>query len=340
MAGSVKVSGTWRALVRPFVRVSGTWRNVTQAWVKVGGSWVLWFVALITDSFNRANTVTGLGTTDTGQSWLATRGNWFVSSNQARSDDTASNYPLASVEFGGQDGVTSLSVTPGVGPAFWVTDSGSWWASYAYTQSSTTTNCNGPATGNIYSSPITCVCGSQTSGSSSNCGGPATGLIYISQESCTCGSSYSGPVQDCYPLSESPYCTDIGGTIVGNQCCFTVTRYGCTATLQNVTLYGCSATQQSVTTTSHALRVVKSESNTVSTVGSDVTLASFPAAISVTTSGNTITSRAWSSANLTGLLGTNTQTPSSPVRGTKVGLVKAPSPSSQGSTADTFSAGA
>lgn len=340
MPANIKVSGTWRTAVRPFVKVAGTWRGATQAWVKVAGTWVLWFVALITDSFNRANTTTGLGTTDTGQSWLATRGNWFVNSNQAQSNDTASNYPLASVEFGSADTTVSLSVTPGVGPAFWVTDSGSWFASYAYTQTSTSVTCGGGPTGNIYSSPVACPCGSQTSGNTTNCGGGPTGLIYLSTPTCTCGSPYSGTVQDCVPLSEFPYCVDEGGYIVGDNCCFDLTRYGCTATQQTVTLYGCSDSEQTVTTTSHALRVVKSESNTVSTLGSDVTLASFPAAISVVTSNNTITARAWSNANLSGLLGTNTQTPSSPVKGTKVGLVKAPSPSAQGSTADTFSAGA
>jgi hypothetical protein len=57
----------------------------------------------------------------------------------------------------------------------------------------------------------------------------------------------------------------------------------------------------------------------------------------VSTVGNQITAKAYASAGLTSQLGSNIViTPTSPTKGTSVGIIKAPSPGSQGSTVDNF----
>lgn len=61
--------------------------------------------------------------------------------------------------------------------------------------------------------------------------------------------------------------------------------------------------------------------------------------MSVTTSGDTITVKAYSGSNLTSQVGSNwVQTPSSPTKGRKVGILRAPTTANQGSTVDNFSA--
>jgi hypothetical protein len=62
------------------------------------------------------------------------------------------------------------------------------------------------------------------------------------------------------------------------------------------------------------------------------------AAIWLQTSGDLITSKAYSDVAMTAQLGsTLTYTPTSPTKGTKVGIIKTPS-TTQGSTVDSFSA--
>jgi hypothetical protein len=61
--------------------------------------------------------------------------------------------------------------------------------------------------------------------------------------------------------------------------------------------------------------------------------------ILISTSSNTITAQAYSSAGLNSQVGsTLTYTPSSPTKGTKVGIIKTPSSANAGSTLDNFSA--
>ena len=85
----------------------------------------------ITDTFTRANTTTGLGTSTSGSLWSALRGNWIISSNKATSSDAPSSYPLTSVEVGKLEQtikVTDIGSGPGI--AFWVTDANNWWGAY------------------------------------------------------------------------------------------------------------------------------------------------------------------------------------------------------------------
>lgn len=84
--------------------------------------------------------------------------------------------------------------------------------------------------------------------------------------------------------------------------------------------------------------MLQSISGTVSTVISDFSVASLPAAIKVVTSGNSITEYAYSDTAMTTALGNTSTTPASPTRGSGVGIIKAPAAVTQGTTVDDFAA--
>lgn len=136
MPGSTKVNGSWKTASGLSVKVGGTWRTATSAFIKVGGVWKQWFASVITDNFSRSSTATGLGTSETGQPWTSLIGDWRVSgSNSAISDNSSA---LAAVNFGSPDVIVSANVSVGTGPAFWISDAGSFWASYVHSTSTST----------------------------------------------------------------------------------------------------------------------------------------------------------------------------------------------------------
>jgi hypothetical protein len=190
----IKVGGTWRQVSSVFVKVSGSWRPIVTGWVKVGGTWRQFFQGIISDLFNRSNTSSGLGTTDTGNAWAATRGNWYINNNKAVSGDTPSAYPIASVVSPTASPTINLDVDTagGTGIAFWVTDSQNWWGLFPYTNIVTS-----------YSQ--VCVTYSQT--------GP----------SYYCGGSYSqtGPNYYCSSVNGPYYgssCSSVNGPYYGTTC--------------------------------------------------------------------------------------------------------------------------
>jgi hypothetical protein len=63
--------------------------------------------------------------------WTNIRGSWGISSGKATSSDSPSSYPLSTLTFSKTDVTVSVDgITPGMGTAFWVTDSGNWWGTY------------------------------------------------------------------------------------------------------------------------------------------------------------------------------------------------------------------
>ena len=84
---------------------------------------------MITDNFDRTD-VSGLGTVvGTTNSWSTVRGGWAIVSNNAVAA-TPSGYPISTLTFGKTSGTIDVAGQPGVGTAFWVTDSNNWWATY------------------------------------------------------------------------------------------------------------------------------------------------------------------------------------------------------------------
>lgn len=65
-------------------------------------------MANVTDSFNRADSSTGIGTADSGQSWVNQGGTWGISSNQAFTATAAGDgQSTAVVDSGESDGTVS-----------------------------------------------------------------------------------------------------------------------------------------------------------------------------------------------------------------------------------------
>jgi hypothetical protein len=85
-------------------------------------------LASVVESFNRTDD-SSLGKTSTGALWTNIRGSWGIASNKATSSTAASGTPLAVLGFSKEDmTLTAKGIGPGVGTAFWVTDSDNWWA--------------------------------------------------------------------------------------------------------------------------------------------------------------------------------------------------------------------
>lgn len=293
----------------------------------------------IADAFNRT-TSGSLGTADTGQTWVATRGTWYANGTKAQSDDAGSNNSIASLDIGKTDVVVTASVSKGTGPVFWLSDSGSWWASVSYSNQTISqvisdcgycgacsSNCTGPSTSGL-SSPQSCSCGQPTSQSTTT----------------TSSANYYA----IYGANASYACAVDGGTYTYPNCTFsTITyTYGCSATpytppAGNYPTCNCNTPQctSQVTTTNYFLKLLKSVSGTVSEATSAVSLGSAAAAIAVTTVGDAITAKAYSDTGLTTQLGsTLSYTATSPTKGTSVGILKTTSAYSQESTVDNFTA--
>jgi hypothetical protein len=245
----------------------------------------------IFDYFTRT-TSGSLGTTTSGAVWNAIRGVWFANGSAGQSDTAASSYPIATVTFA-QNANVSVSTSNGTGVSYWVTDSGSWWASYSYNTS--------------YS------CNCQT--------------CYYTSYTCNGGVSYSTNQPATYPCNASYV-----GAICSTSFNAGIDAWANTTCASNTVAYSCNCQ----TCYSYYLKMLKSVGGTVSTATGDVSLGSAPAAISVNTSNDTITAKAWADTAMTSQLGTTqTYTATSPTKGTGVGIIKAPA-DGQGSTVDNF----
>jgi hypothetical protein len=154
----------------------------------------------VTETFNRANigTLSNAGTTSA--KWTSVRGSWGISSNKASSSTAASSYPISTLTFSKEDVIISVDgITPGLGTAFWVTDSGNWWGTYVDgTQQcgtcSTPGNCSSYYSccqGTMNSSnpyDYTCCTGNYNQGYTASGTNPATCPGgYVTQAGCPCG---------------------------------------------------------------------------------------------------------------------------------------------------------
>lgn len=353
MATSAKVGGNWKSLSGVSVNVSDTWRTVNSAYVKVAGQWKQWFAAFITDNFNRSTSGT-LGTSSSGATWTTQRGNWYANGGAAQSDDSASNYSHASVGWGPEAVEVSASVSGGTGVTFWVSDAGSWWGAVSYNTatpysyginpySCNCTNCQTCSTTQTVST-----CEYVTTPGTSNCACPQV------CQTCPSGYTYNGSSRFPGYCAKGPYTGGYPAAIAEPTCTTSYTcscnnggtNYVCTYSTQTV-YYSCNCSCQtcysgtaSGTNYNYYLRLLKSESGTVSTATGDISLGSQVAAIYVGISGDNITAKAYSDTAMTSQIGsTLSYTATTPVKGQSVGIIKAPSDYSQGSTVDNFSVG-
>lgn len=253
------------------------------------------------DNFNRSNTTSDLGTPSTGPGlWSAIRGVWKVTSNQATSTDSNTTYPIAAVETTIQNPVISLDTNTngGAGAAFWVSDSNNWWGIIPYQATNTT-----------YSS----FC----SGFSQSCNG------YYLAFHCA---------HDC--IGYAQYWHEDGGHYSGQTC-------GCghQSSQCNSFVQACSTYTQSSSTSAGTryLRLIKSVGGTVSTVKDQSVSAAIASIKVLVDNAGSITGKAYSSTGQTTQTGSDlTETPSSPTKGTKHGIILAPGGWTSGTTVDSL----
>lgn len=328
---------------------------------------------IITDTFNRSDG--SLGTSTSGHPWSVLRGTWAISSSQATSSTAGSSYPLASVDLGAQNVIVSADITDGgPGVAFWVTDANSWWASSVDYQvintpavyGTTCCQCTGPSTTNAAIgcgtfTPSSSSCGTKVG--SGDCNYQVAYYTGSNVQTCPAGKSYIPSQGSCCEsvivggttvyvncVSPSYPCTGPGGngTSGGGSCgTFVPAQYtGTTVT----TPASYSASQQSYSyLVSNAydtyytnLKIYSSVSGTITTaatltLNSNTSGYSEANSIKVTTSGESISAQAFSSAGLSSQLGsTLTHNATGANRGTKTGIVKTPSTANAGSVLDNF----
>lgn len=308
---------------------------------------------IITDTFNRANG--SLGTSSSGHPWSVLRGTWSISSNKAASSDSGNTYALATVDIGAQNIVVSADIADGgPGVAFWVTDANSWWASsvnyrnssYSYTYSGC---CGGSVNVSVGSS---CTCGSYSCSVYLACYDE-----YVSGYSCPSGCFYSPSMGQCLynitedgcgsgtPIYSTSYCAN-GYYSCGSTC----NSIGCASSGAKITGGSVATCSASIATCSATgtnyyteLKLYKDVSGTISTVATqqiNTNTSSYSKvnSIKAITSGDSITVSAYSNAGLSSQLGSNlTNTPVSPIKGSKAGIIKTPTDDNSGSTLDNFS---
>lgn len=423
--GTITVTGTFAAATS--YTFSLRVRNSDGASSYTSTSTGITPVPTITDNFNRT-TSGSLGTTSSGVAWSAIRGTWSANGSQGTSADAASNNSLASVAYGNANAVVSASVSSGTGVAFWVTDSGSWWAATSYNnQTSYTATANSgtltypAATCTVTSTTYSANPTTRTSSTSYSCPSGYTYLGYgsyggypaywcsISSTTATsiktCTETYGGgnvnslqPCTGCYATVNGTYqfigcCEDgLSGWFVGckglnyttttsyttatgtstydacggskqpcagnaGQCCDPVYTYNCVCnsggspSCTNCSSASCTSSYTYYTCPSggtlsgtscysqfYYLKVYSSVSGTVTNPVSNINLGSQPAAIKVTTSGNSWTAQAYSNTSLATTLGTAASGTNSGTKGTSHGIIKTTSDYNQGTTVDDFSA--
>jgi hypothetical protein len=253
------------------------------------------------DTFNRTNTSTDLGDSSDGSKWRALRGTLKVTGNKASTSDSASSYPAASISMPKNDVTISLEGTGnGGGSLLWVTDSGNWWATdiyqytystpWYYTQFSGNYNCN--AYGNVSGCDVI---GNANYNRTCNINGFCCAVCNA------WNSNNSKNAANCrtYSRTETWACTS---TLTGYNCAGYYTYSVCNSgsavysTVQGGTYYYYPT----------YIRILRSIANTVSEVtsgylGDNQTIQSLRTIIS----GNQITVKGYSGANLTTQVGTD-----------------------------------
>ena len=276
------------------------------------------------DSLSRTTSgILGLSS-DSKASWRSVVGTWQTNGSAAASLSAAANNNIAVVDLDGTT-ISNLQIdtgtSGGVGLSFWVTDANSYYALYpSYSTGTTTTSaCNSPnAQFNNYSG--------------SCCGNFSQTTLYRHRIQCAGGlqlTYYEASPQPqaayynqaCYPESGSmiSYPTEIG-------------YYQC-----NVTSY---STVTSYTSTANLIKVEGGSATPLisNNYASNTSGYSKAQSIAISTSGNTISYSLYSSTGKGGsTLDSGSSTPSSPIKGSGVGLFHTSSSTEQGSTLSSFS---
>jgi hypothetical protein len=286
----------------------------------------------ILDSFNRSTTSGTLGISTNGQMWNTLTGNWYVNSSyQAENDNGVTSgtgpYPLATYDLVDTNQLGYANVSPGMGIAFSIQNSGNWYAIASYD----------------YDTPYSCSCGTCsycntcTYGCISGCNAAECGTY-------TCNTGYTQSSSRCGCPSN---CSYIGLSYYEEYLwsCANFCTYSCTT---GVSCSACGETYYSCNCSTcydyyYYLTVLQSINGTVYTL-STATLTQDPASISVQLKNGVVSYYAYST-NVSGIIttpyGLGTALASGTLTisgtfGTQIGMVKSPSYYIQGATISGF----
>ena len=205
----------------------------------------------IIENFNRSDTSSLNYAGTTSAQWTSIRGSWGISTNKGSSSTSASNYPISVLTFSSEYVTLGVDgISPGVGTAFWVTDSGNWWGTYVDgTQTCQTcqnastcasySTCTNPSSGGNCSSYGTCYNASNCSGYGT-CYNPSNCASYTTCYNPSNCASYANAVNPstggncasystCYNPASGGNCSGYGtcqNAPSGGNCIYT---YGCCA---------------------------------------------------------------------------------------------------------------
>ena len=161
MPGKIKVSSTFKPVTSVRLKTSTGWGTVTKGFIKVAGQWKQWYSIGLRDTFTRT-TSGNLGTSESFLSWSSLFGTWFANGTQAQSNNavvSGTAGALSYLDIATTDAITSVGVTTGTGPAFWVTAAGSWWGAVTTSDQTDTTYtyaCNCACNGHNQTTCNTC----------------------------------------------------------------------------------------------------------------------------------------------------------------------------------------
>jgi hypothetical protein len=291
---------------------------------------------IVTDSF--ARTVSGLiGTSSDGKAiWTSLRGTWASNGSAAASASAAANKNLATIELDGSNIVNlqaDIGTSGGLGVSFWVTDANSYYSLYpSYSTSTVTTNpCNGYRENAGWNNG-TGMC--STIGNFHN----LSGICYTNEPS---PGVYVGYQPISAQLAENQYqymepspwvantCGALGKSIFSFGSYARVTAGYQTTTVVTTTYNSTVNLEKTVSGSTTALVSSNYVSNTSGF--------SKAQSVAISTSGDTISYSLYSSSNKGGsVIASGTNTPSSPLKGLKVGLFHGASTVDQGTAISNF----
>ena len=324
-------SGTAQHKVTNFgVKVGSTWHATTDnyVYVKVNSVWKQVLPTLlytVTDTFSRASTTSGLGTTEYGfQNWTNVRGNWYINNTQQAQTDAPNDYAISTVGMNDENVAISVDIDPnnaGAGASFWVQDSNNWWGvvSNAITGQQASSYC--------ISSSSYCIQGHTVSI-------PPTCVPYY-YETLSCFPTYA---TECGYYGSYLSCE----TVQTGQSCHIVNYSGCNYTgggsyfVCDLSGSSCNSygTQYTPILGGYQLSLIKSVDGVISAV-QQYPVTSSISSIQVLTSGGVITMRAYSQTGQVNQLNSDfIYTATSPITAQNHGLLLAPGGFNQGSIAD------
>jgi len=248
------------------------------------------------DNFNRS-TSGSLGTPSGGGVWIATSGTWSADGSKATSATAASSYPIASAELYTNAPTIDLDTDgAGAGVAFWVQDSSNWYGVVPWR-----------ATDTVYSQQANY--GSQCNAYSQTCNAyTQVGPICTGAYSIFTNNRYGKYTLYCREFAYQSSCS-----AYGSLC----NAYSQTTSYSQITSYAQGQ---------RYLRLLRNVGGTVSTVTDQAVNAAVASIKVIVNSAGAITARAYSSAGQTNQTGSDlTNTPVSPTRATKHGIILAPS---------------